>query len=165
MQVNVAQLLQAPVGTAREHRLGETDVLWDDGSRHQVKGEVKLLRTQRGIFCEASLETEVLMTCSRCLGDFSHKLKLDIEEEYQPVIDVVTGAGLPAPDEPGTLTIGENHVIDLAEAIRQYAVMATPINPLCREYCAGLCSACGRNLNEGPCRCAPPGVSPRAPGL
>ena len=27
--------------------------------------------------------------------------------------------------------------------------------PLCRDDCQGLCTACGANLNEGPCGCEP----------
>ena len=43
--------------------------------------------------------------------------------------------------------------MDLTEAICQYAMMAIPIKPLCREGCAGLCQQCGQNLNLGQCNC------------
>jgi len=45
---------------------------------------------------------------------------------------------LPPPDEAGCFTIDEHQVIDLTEAVRQYALMAVPMKPLCREDCAGL---------------------------
>jgi uncharacterized protein len=59
------------------------------------------------------------------------------------------------PEEPGCFTIDEYHVIDLTEAIRQYTLLALPMKLLCREVCAGLCSSCGHNLNQGPCNCLP----------
>jgi uncharacterized protein len=33
------------------------------------------------------------------------------------------------------------------------AGLAVPLNPLCQQDCAGICSRCGTDLNEGPCDC------------
>jgi uncharacterized protein len=49
--------------------------------------------------------------------------------------------------------------------VRQYALLAIPMKPLCREGCAGLCPTCGRNLNQGPCDCPPQVLDPRLSGL
>jgi len=92
---------------------------------------------------------------------FSCALSLDIEEEYSPATDVHTGASLPLPDEPGCFIIDEHHVLDLTEAIRQYAVLALPMKPLCRKDCAGLCPNCGHNLNRGSCDCLAHEIDPR----
>ena len=78
-----------------------------------------------------------------------------------PTIDINTGAKLPEPDETGSFTIDEHHILDLTEAIRQYRVMALPMKPLCREECAGLCPTCGKNLNTGPCDCPANEIDPR----
>ena len=43
--------------------------------------------------------------------------------------------------------------LDLREAIRQNLLLALPMKALCRENCAGLCSQCGKDLNEGSCDC------------
>jgi len=88
-------------------------------------------------------------------------LTLNIEDEYFPTTDVVSGASLPLPGEPGCFTIDEHHILDLTEAIRQYALLAVPMKPLCRGDCAGLCPNCGHNLNQGPCDCLPQKVDPR----
>ena len=50
-----------------------------------------------------------------------------------------------------TMTIDQ--VLDLSEAVRQYALLALPMKPLCQEDCAGLCPQCGANLNGGSCSC------------
>ena len=50
-------------------------------------------------------------------------------------------------------SIDEQHTLDLTEAVRQYALMATPMKALCKKDCAGLCQTCGKNLNEGKCHC------------
>jgi len=119
------------------------------------------MRTDRGILASGTLHSEIEVTCSRCLSLFRYPLKLNFEEECFPTTDIISGAFLPLPEEPGSFTIDENHVLDLTEAIRQYALMAIPMKPLCRENCAGLCPQCGRNLNLGVCDCPSQAVDPR----
>ncbi len=153
VQINVSQQLKAPIGSIRNYRVSEVVDIADGNSL--VQGEVGLMRTDRSILAKGTLHTETELTCSRCLSLFSCPLTLNIEEEYFPTTDVVTDASLPLPDEPGCFTIDENNILDLTEAIRQYALLATPIKPLCHEDCAGLCPICGGNLNQVPCNCPP----------
>ena len=151
MQINVAQLLKAPIGSIRSYEpSGVVDIA---GGSSMVRGELRLMRTDRGILVKGTLHTEVEVTCSRCLSLFSCPLVISMEEEYFPTTDVVSGASLPLPEEPGCFTVDEHHILDLTEAIRQYALVATPMKPLCAKDCAGLCPYCGHNLNQGPCDC------------
>jgi uncharacterized protein len=92
---------------------------------------------------------------------FSYPVPVEFEEEYFPVVDVVSGRSLSLTDEPGCFTIDEHHILDLTEAVRQYALLALPMKTLCRQDCAGLCPTCGRNLNQGGCDCPPQSVDPR----
>jgi len=159
MQINVSQLLKAPIGTVRNYDVdGVVNIAGNDS---WIQGEVKLIRTDRAILAEGKLHTEVEVACSRCLSLFCCPLALNVEEEYFPVIDVVSGASLHLPEEPGSFTIDEHHVLNLTEAIRQYALLAIPMKPLCRPDCAGLCPNCGHNLNQGPCGCLSQRVDPR----
>jgi len=50
--------------------------------------------------------------------------------------------------------------VDLTEDIREDILLNLPAFPLCSSECRGLCAQCGRNLNEGPCSCKPPGAGP-----
>jgi uncharacterized protein len=149
----------------RNYQVSEIVDVFGDGNGHLVQGGIELLRTNRSILAKGILTTEVELTCSRCLSLFRYPLSLNIEEEYIPTIDIVSGVPLPMPEEPGSFTIDEHHIIDFTEAIRQYTVMSIPMKPLCREECAGLCPNCGRNLNHGPCSCPQPEVDPRWSGL
>jgi uncharacterized protein len=159
MQINVAQILKAPVGSTRNHQVGGAVDISGNGVASEVYGEVELLRTNRGILVRGILHTEIEAVCSRCLTAFRCPMDLKIQEEYFPVIDVVSGAALALPDEPGSFTIDESHILDLTEAVRQYALLAKPMKPLCGENCAGLCPTCGHNLNQGPCDCSPQEVT------
>jgi uncharacterized protein len=159
MQINVSQLLKEPIGATRDYKVSE--IVDITGAGRMVQGEVKLLRTHRGILVKGVLHTEVELICGRCLSPFSCPATLNIDEEYTPTVDVVSGVPLSSPEEPGSFIIDEHHVIDLTEAIRQYLLLAIPMKPLCREDCAGLCSNCGHNLNQGPCGCPVKQVAPR----
>jgi len=159
MRINVSQQLKASIGSIRNYEV--SGIVNVAGGKSMVQGEVKLMRTDRSILAKGILHTTVEVTCSRCLSLFSCPLTLNIEEEYFPITDVVSGASLPLPEEPGCFTIDEHHVIDLTEAIRQYALLAIPMKPLCRGDCAGLCPNCGHNLNQGPCDCSPQETEPR----
>jgi len=159
MEINVSQQLKEPIGSVRDYELSES-VDFAGGSSI-VEGRVRLVRTDRGILVEGTLHTQVELDCSRCLTPFTCPLTLNVEEEYFPTTSVVTGAPLPLPDEPGCFTIDENHILDLTEATRQYALLAIPMKPLCREECAGLCPRCGHNLNLGSCACPSEEIDPR----
>jgi len=159
MWINVSQQLKSSIGSIRNYEVSE--VVSIAGGDSTVEGKVSLVRTDRGILAKATLHTEVEVTCSRCLSLFDCPLTLNIEEEYFPSIDVVSGTSLSLPEEPGCFTIDERHVLDLTEAIRQYALLAIPMKPLCGEDCAGLCPTCGYNLNQGPCGCLPQEADPR----
>ena len=159
MRINVSQQLKSPIGSKLAYEVSE--IVNIAGGDSVVKGKVTLVRTDQGILAEAKLHTEVELTCSRCLTLFNYLLTLNIEEEYLPTTDVVSGVSLTLPDEPGCFTIDEHHILDLTEAIRQYALLAIPMKPLCRQDCAGLCPTCGHKLNQGPCHCPSKQVDPR----
>lgn len=151
MPINVSQLLRSPIGTARNYKVAETVGIAD--SQSIAQGEIKLVYTGRGILVKGALQSKIEITCSRCLSLFSYPLTINIEEEYFATTDMVSGASLPLPEEPGYFTIDEYYVLDLTEAIYQYIMLAIPIKPLCREDCAGLCLNGGHNLNQGACDC------------
>ena len=161
MQINVSQLLREPIGSTRDYQINEVADISGDGKGCLFKGECSLLRTQRSILARCALSTEVELTCSRCLSLFHHTLALNFEEEYLPTVDVISGAPLTLPEESDAFSIDEHHILDLTEGIRQYTLLATPLKPLCREDCAGLCPNCGHNLNRGPCACPAQGIDPR----
>ncbi len=161
MLINVAQLLRASIGSVKDCEIKQVIDITGDGVDSLVQGNVRLMRTNRSILVKGALETDVELTCSRCLSPFRRSLKMNIEDEYYPTTDVDTGVAIAVPDEPGCFTIDGNHILDLTEAVRQYALLAIPMKPLCKENCAGLCPFCGQNFNRGPCGCPPRVADPR----
>jgi len=164
MRFNVAQLLKEPVGSARKYHVAE-DIQGLDGElklTHLIEGTIRLIHTTEGVLVSGQFYTEVGLTCSRCLESFSTAVDFTLEEEFRPTIDISTGAKLPPVDgEDEATLIDSQHIIDLLEVMRQDILLALPPRPLCKPDCAGLCSQCGQNLNEGPCTCEQPLGDPR----
>jgi uncharacterized protein len=161
MEVSVSQQLKSPIGTVREYPVNEMADVLGFGVKIPVEGLVKLTRTHRGILVQGTLKAKVPVECSRCLNVFDYPLIFKIEEEFFPIIDVNSGSHLEMPDDPGSFVIDEHHILDLSEAIRQNALLAIPMKPLCKEECAGLCESCGTDLNKGPCDCKAAEIDPR----
>lgn len=53
---------------------------------------------------------------------------------------------------------------DLDGLATEDVLLTLPAKVLCDEECKGICSSCGKNLNDGPCDCKKP-VDPRLEGL
>ena len=164
MQLQVAQQLRQPIGTVTRFDLQEPSLTVDDTVLQDWTGLATLLRTDRGLLVTLHATATIHERCSRCLADIDCPLNIDLQEEYIPEVDAVTGAPLRLGEQTDLFRIGRDFVLDLREGLRQYTLMSGPAKPLCRPDCAGLCPTCGANLNEGPCNC-PPQVDRRWQGL
>jgi len=153
MRINVAQLLKEPVGSSRGYPINEP--LGQEGI-DLVTGEVALVHTNRGILVKATMVANVTGVCSRCLSPVNYKVNFNLEDEFFPRLDMAGDATLSG-ESDNSVTIDDDHLLDLREVIRQYTLSAMPTKPLCRPDCAGLCPLCGHELSRGPCRC-PSGI-------
>ena len=151
MQFNVAKLLKSPAGDERRYTFDESEPRFPELAG-TVHGEVRLMRTDRGIMAMADIDTAVGCTCSRCLRGFVQPVKFSMTEEYFPTIDIASGVEVEAPSGD-YFTIDHHHILDLGEAVREYAIFNSPMKPLCAETCAGLCPTCGADLNQTTCDC------------
>lgn len=164
MRYNVSQLLKSPTGTMRHHQFHDEIVDLDPAVTplSALDGEVALIRTVDGILVSGDLHTSVELSCSRCLEPFAMPVRFNVEEEFHPSIDILTGAKIPMTDmeEPET-RIDTRHILDLSEVIRQNLLVALPMYPICRSKCRGLCPNCGQDWNESPCECDLEEIDPR----
>ena len=149
------------MGSTRRFRMdaGPLEELLPETS---VAGSVRMLRTHQGVLVNAELEIVSAVTCSRCVGDFDRVSTLHIEEEFFPTIDLHTGRRMTLDEEDeDALRIGEDHLLDLSEVVRQYAISDQPMKPLCQDECLGLCLECGTDLNRSGCACNEAPIDPR----
>ncbi len=161
MYYNLSQLLREPTGSTRDY---EVDDLFagPEGGMDRAQGWVRVVRTHQGFIVRAELETQVSLTCSRCLDQFESRSELTMEEESFSKDDSETDQMIePAEEKLGEIHLDDQHVLDMAEVVRQYVLTAVPIKPLCCEECSGLCPECGTNLNKEKCKCNAAPVDPR----
>ncbi|MHB8085253.1 MAG: YceD family protein [Dehalococcoidia bacterium] len=147
MQINVAQLLKEPVGAKRNYKVDE---LAGENCDTHVSGNIDLTRTSRGIFATGKLTAQIKGLCSRCLCPAETTVKFKMDDEFFPVIDIISGSHLDVAEDE--FTIDQNHILDLDEAIRQYIIMATPTKLLCKPDCPGICPVCGQEFAKGDCK-------------
>jgi uncharacterized protein len=152
LSYNVAALLRAAPGTSRTFPIEVDDlpIAEDLHLAAPIEGELKLARTGRSILATADLETAIEAHCSRCLRVVVEPVKVHIEEEALPSIDIDSGLPVDKDAEPDALRLDANHELDMAQPVRDAISLAEPITVLCRADCAGLCSVCGIDMNDNP---------------
>src|SRR5918911_4439306 len=152
VSVNVAQLLLAAPGAAREFDFSER--LPDPGDelhlRGPIAGHARLIRTSRGVLVHSDHVAYATLECARCLEDAEATIEASLDEEFLATTDIRTGlpVDLGEPLEPDTPIIDEHHVIDLDEVLRQNVLTSLPLAPLCEAACPGLCPTCGQRLGR-----------------
>jgi uncharacterized protein len=98
-------------------------------------------------YWSAGLKTRVAASCRRCLRDMS----VPVESPIEVLFTEETGG-----DDPGARVIPANATtLDLSDPVREELILAVPEFVVCRDDCRGLCPRCGKDLNAGPCSCAP----------
>ena len=161
MYYNLAQLLKEPTGSTRDYDVDESFEGPKDGIG-RAQGWVRVIRTHQGFLVRAELETQVDLTCSRCLTKFESDSTLKMEEESFPSVDPDSGKTTETPEEAeGVMYLDDQHNLDMQDVIRQYVLTEVPIKPLCCEECLGLCPECGANRNKEKCNCNTDPVDPR----
>jgi uncharacterized protein len=150
--VNVAGLLGEGPGSHRD--VAVDGVVLDLGEdlvpAAAVTVRVRIARTNRGVLVSGRVTTALADTCGRCLAAVEVPVDGTIDEEVLPTIDLVSGLAVDTSEEPEAFRLSDHHEVDLEPLVREAILLVAPIAPVCRPDCAGLCAACGRDLNLEP---------------
>jgi uncharacterized protein len=150
--IHVAQFLKEEPGSRRELELRETDShLGDVELAAPLEGSAELVRTQRGVLVTMPYQATVKLECGRCLNEF----ELHVEDRFQDEVLAPPGEyhERDSNRDDDALRISPEYVLDLGEILRQELVLHTPMQPICRADCPGLCETCGADLRTEPCAC------------
>lgn len=98
-----------------------------------IEVKAQAARITNVVTVDIELSGKFDVSCSRCLDNVGMDLSRKLKFNY-------------------TVTNLEE-VINLDEDIRQELILNAPVKPLCSDSCKGLCSVCGKNLNQGGCSC------------
>ena len=156
MDINIAPLLKQPLGTRVDLEVAESpiDPRGDnagllDASIVDIDAKLHATHTNPGPLFEGAADAHIAATCARCLRPIDAPVHADFAEQYYATIPVDTGVAIMAAPVDAK-TIGSDFTVDLTDLLREELILATPLAPLCREDCAGLCPVCGEDRNERP---------------
>ncbi len=124
-------------------------------------GKVELASEALGeIRVKGHLAVHMQADCDRCLEPAECPLDSDFELYYRPLED---GFGEEKAIDPSEAEIGfyEDGGIELNDVLREYVLLALPMQRLCTESCKGICPVCGQNRNQNDCRCQTEAVADR----
>lgn len=140
---NVAQLMQDTEGSTREYDVEADELVLipeDNQVARNIEGHVRFTKVRNEVLVQGDFEAEVSMNCVRCLEEFSDLVEIELQEEYEPSIEVTTGlpVTLEEQEDEEKLKIDPNHMLNLGEALRQQFLVSLPMQPICRPDCPGL---------------------------
>lgn len=166
LKFNVAQLLREIIGAERSYTFsGERITLDGPLVLRDVAGKVRFTRTASGVISDVSAAGILAMECTRCLKPTDVQIAVRFYDEFHSRFEVNTGVPLPPPNEEDPFFIDAAHMVDIGEAIREYALIEMPMRPLCKPDCKGLCPRCGVDWNIEQCQCSDADIDERLEAL
>jgi len=168
MKIPVDRLTESPASFSFEG-----DAAWWNAAFATPSGSPGDLAEPVRLFCtahrigddirlEGGVEGVVELECGRCLERYRHRFSEAFQFVLEPARNRVPadpeGAAALARDglclgdelETGWFRGSEIH---LGSIFVEFASLALPVKPLCREDCPGLCARCGANLAVAGCGC------------
>ena len=144
----------------------------------QASGQAELVMGSLGeIRVTGQVRVRLQSECDRCLEAAEFPVDSSFELYYRPVADGYLGvnannvarrghrpeaviASRAVRLEEKSLDAGEAEMgfyegdgLELNDVLREFILLALPMQKLCEENCKGICPVCGQNRNQNECRC------------
>ncbi len=130
-----------------------------------IKAEIFVLPETEGCLFRGKIRGKVSIACDRCTEETVFTIASDFDEFEEYPKDE---------EEIKEELWGENRIlfkefnatlIDFGALLWEEFVLVLPSKPLCSKDCKGICSNCGKNLNNGICGCEDENQDPRFAAL
>ena len=106
-----------------------------------IELDLRLESVVEGVLVTGTAVVQLAGECVRCLDPIADELEIDVQELFVYPESAATS-------EEASRLAGE--LADLEPLLRDGIVLDLPFQPWCSPDCAGLCAACGANLNRDP---------------
>ena len=159
IRFDVSALTKARLGTSLILNVDAGPQSLTDLELDFLRGTVRVVRVQGGLLVQGTVESQLCLECVRCLESFVLPIALELEEVFR-----LPGASS-GPTLDASYVVGDDGWLDLAPLLRELAWVVTPMKPLCRSDCKGLCPQCGVDLNLESCTCERVRIDPRLAAL
>ncbi|WKV77752.1 DUF177 domain-containing protein [Streptomyces sp. SNU607] len=117
--------------------------------------DLRLESVMEGVLVTGTARATAEGECVRCLEPLTLEVEADFQEMFSyPDADDRNRSRTADPvddaeDDEDRFFL-EDDSFDLEPVLRDAVVLALPLQPVCKETCAGLCSECGIRLDENP---------------
>ncbi|MEU4265447.1 MULTISPECIES: DUF177 domain-containing protein [Streptomycetaceae] len=117
--------------------------------------DLRLESVMEGVLVTGTARAAAEGECVRCL----EPLRLEVEADFQEMFSYPdaddrnrsrTADPVDDAEDDEDRFFLEDGLFDLESVLRDAVVLALPLQPVCKETCAGLCSECGIRLDENP---------------
>ena len=119
----------------------------------KVSGKAELVLGSLGeIKVSGHIAVEMLADCDRCLEPARFPIDSDFSLFYRPVEE---GYGDEKEIDTGEAEMGfyQGDGLELNDVVREFTLLALPMQRVCSASCKGICPACGQNRNLKECAC------------
>ncbi len=162
MILNVAKLPEGDSEFSLHDRPNYFDLSGDEFTLGgPVEFACRVRKMERRVIVRGTVRAAFQLPCCRCLEAYRHEVTAELIADFLP-------ASQSAQEEVHELEQAElnchtyrHDEVDLRQVVRDHLAIEIPMQPLCREGCAGLCPKCGVNRNLETCTCVPDSVDPR----
>ena len=119
-----------------------------------AEGVAELLANTEGeVRIKGRLTVTLESECDRCLAQAQFPLDTAFDLFYRPsnTLDVEEEVAI----DEGEAEMGfyEGDGLELNDVLREYVLLALPMQRVCSEDCKGICPVCGQNRNQMKCTC------------
>jgi uncharacterized protein len=155
-----ALVFEASVAWWREHQSRALEIEYEVTSDFCF--EIKSHTMGTDVYLAGNLSGEIEVECSRCISRYSQALRDQFQLVLEPARDRTPAdpEGAEALARDG-LWLGDELEsgwyrgtrLRLDPYFAEVVSLTIPVQPVCREDCAGLCPRCGENRNTAGCGC------------
>ena len=112
--------------------------------------QIELSKTNNQMVMKTLFSVKAHFVCDRCAAEFEKEIEGTFRMVYFFGSKPTDGENK---DENLVYLHHDADRIKIGDDLRDFALLTVPMKKLCREDCKGLCSHCGKDLNEGECDC------------
>jgi uncharacterized protein len=118
-----------------------------------LQSEVHVLKRGRSVLIKGQVQTDLQLSCVRCLKEFSYPLFSTYELTLHPLLETSSEEEVELEEKDMESSYFGEGEIYLSEIACEQIFLEIPYKPLCHENCKGLCPICGKDLNLFSCTC------------
>lgn len=120
----------------------------------EALGSAELLANTLGeVRIRGHLKVRMRADCDRCLEPADFPVDSNFDLFYRPVTEAVREEDVEIDAGESEIAFYEGDGIELKDVLREFVLLAMPMQRVCRQECQGICPVCGQNRNLVRCGC------------